>query len=161
MISKKKVLNKWDKRFLEAAKCISFWSPDPSSKIGAIAISQENLPLSWGWNAVPRKVVSIIEDQVSKEVKYKYVIHAEANIIYNATRSGISLKNSTFYVYGIPPCLECAKAIVQVGAIRVVAFAKREQSQKWVDSYQDSVNLFNEVGIVSEVIYEEFYTSIK
>ena len=153
MITKKNVPDKWDRRFLEAAKCVSLWSPDPSSKIGAIAISTENLPLSWGWNAFPRKIHSMVESSVDQETKYKYVIHAEANIIYNSTRGNISLKDSTFYVYGIPPCLDCAKAIIQVGAKRIITFCQCETSQKWIDSYKDSVELFREVDIISEVIY--------
>jgi dCMP deaminase len=146
--------SKWDERFLEAAKCISNWSPDPSSKIGAIATSNENLPLAWGWNAFPRKITSIAECEVDRETKYKFVIHAEANTIYNATRGNVSLLGSTFYVYGIPPCIECAKAIIQVGAIRVVSLARRETSQAWLDSYQESVKLFREVGIISYISYE-------
>jgi dCMP deaminase len=159
MIDKKLVPNKWDRRFLEAANCVSNWSPDPSSKIGALAVSAENLPLSWGWNAFPRKIISMVESEVPRETKYKYVIHAEANVIYNATRGNVSLKNSTFYVYGIPPCIECAKAIIQVGAIRVITLARRETFQRWLDSYTDSVELFREVGIISELVYETQYPS--
>jgi len=155
MIRKTLVQNKWDRRFLEAASCVSNWSPDPSSKIGALATSPENLPLSWGWNAFPRKIISMVESQVPREVKYKYVIHAEANVIYNATRGNVSLKDSTFYVYGIPPCIECAKAIIQVGAIRVITLSRRETAQAWLDSYQESVALFREVGIDTKLYYED------
>lgn len=146
--------NKWDRRFLSAAKTIANWSPDPSSQIGCVVISSENLPLSWGWNAFPRKLTSIVEYEVAREVKYKYIIHAEANAIYNATRGNVCLKNATFYVYGLPPCLDCAKAVVQVGATRIVTLAKKDLSKKWVDSYLESVELFREVGIISEV-YDE------
>lgn len=143
--------NDWDRRFLEAAKCVSCWSPDPSTKIGAIAISTENLPLAWGWNAFPRKVISMVEDTVEREVKYKYVIHAEANVIYNSTRGGILLKNSTFYVYGLPPCLECAKAIIQVGTSRVVTLMETVLPERWTDSVYQATKLFEEVGIKSQI----------
>jgi len=148
-------MEKWDERFFQVAKDVASWSPDPSSKIGAIFVSQENLPLSWGWNAFPRKVNSIKEDEVDRETKYKYVIHAEANAIYNATRNGICLKNSRLYVYGIPPCLECAKAIIQVGTIRVITLAKKNIDSKWSESYNDSMRLFREVMISTELRYEK------
>lgn len=148
------IINKWDRRFLEAAKCISNWSPDPSSKIGAVAINDQNLPLAWGWNAFPRKMVSLTEAEVDKETKYKYVIHAEANTVYNCTRNNISLLNAKLYVYGIPPCIDCAKAIIQVGIKQVFSLVRRETSSKWMDSYQDSVKLFQEVGIESRITYE-------
>ncbi|WXU00611.1 MAG: hypothetical protein Ctma_1337 [Catillopecten margaritatus gill symbiont] len=47
--------------------------------------------------------------------KYKFVVHAEMNAIYNATYSGTSLDGTTLYVYGLPTCSECAKGIIQVG----------------------------------------------
>lgn len=159
MMSSVTVTNKWDRRFLSAAECIAQWSPDPSSKIGAVAVSQENLPLSWGWNAFPRKIVSIKEDKVDRPTKYKYVIHAEANVIYNATRGNISLRDSKLYIYGIPPCLDCAKAIIQVGIVRVTSIARRETNESWLKSYEESLQLFREVGIVSQVIYEREDTS--
>ena len=49
------------------------------------------------------------------KTKYKYVVHAEMNLIYNATFNGISLDGSTVYVYGLPICSECAKGLIQVG----------------------------------------------
>lgn len=139
-------LDKWDQKFIQAAFTIAQWSPDPSSKIGAIAISEQNLPLSWGWNAFPRKF-SKLEDKVTREEKYKWVVHAEMNCIYNACRESVCLRNSTFYIYGIPPCVDCAKGIVQVGAKRVVTVAYESIKKKWRDSFEESKFLFKDTGI--------------
>ena len=48
------------------------------------------------------------------------MVHAEKNLIYNATSHGVCLKNSTVYIYGLPCCSECFKGLIQVGIIRVV-----------------------------------------
>ena len=151
-------LSAWDIRFMDIAKSVSEWSPDPSTKVGAIVVSDQNLILAFGWNAFPRKVTSIKEDGVEREVKYKYIIHAEANTIYNSTRNGISLLGSTLYVYGIPPCLDCGKAIVQVGVRRVISIVKDNIRQSWLDSYDNTKKLFAEVGI-EEAVYDEKYKS--
>tara|TARA_E500000305_G_scaffold108878_1_gene112242 strand:- start:1856 stop:2383 length:528 start_codon:yes stop_codon:yes gene_type:complete len=46
-------------------------------------------------------------------------VHAEQNAIYNAARRGVSLIGSWFIING-EPCKLCAKAIVQVGATKVI-----------------------------------------
>ncbi len=147
-------LNKWDLRFIEAAKTIAKWSPDPSSQVGAIAISKQNLPLSWGWNAFTRKSRSN-EIEVSREVKYKLVVHAEMNAIYNASRESICLLDCTLYIFGIPPCIECAKGIIQVGASRIVSVAYINVPEKWLDSYKESEQLFNEALIHHELYFDQ------
>ena len=48
----------------------------------------------------------------NRERKYELVVHAEMNAIYNASLNGVSLKDSTLYVYGLPICDECAKGII-------------------------------------------------
>ena len=45
--------------------------------------------------------------------------HAERNCIYNAARVGTPLDGCIFYVTGIP-CLDCARAIYQIGALELV-----------------------------------------
>ena len=109
-------------------------------------MSRHNLPLSWGWNAFPRKF-NFKENQVTQEDKYRWIVHAEMNAIYNSSRESVCLRNSTIYIHGIPPCVDCAKAIVQVGILRVVYTAYGDINQKWLDSFQHSRFLFNDVGV--------------
>lgn len=47
-------------------------------------------------------------------------VHAEANAVAFAARHGISLEGSTLYTTTMP-CATCAKLIINVGAVRVVA----------------------------------------
>ena len=114
-------MSKWDKRYLELAKEISTWSKDPSTKVGAIAVSDQGGVIAQGYNGFPRGVVDAHSRLLDKETKYKYIVHAEMNCIYNAAYQGSCLVGSTMYVHGLPVCHECAKGIIQSGIIRVVS----------------------------------------
>jgi len=145
---KLKSLSHWDKRYLQIAKQISLWSKDPSTQVGAIVIGKHGQVLAQGYNGFPRKINDTIERLKNREEKYKYTIHAEMNCIYNASLSGISLENGSLYVYGLPICSECAKGIIQVGIIKVIAlFPQKNVSDKWKASSNLSMEMFDEAGI--------------
>lgn len=145
------VNNKWDIRFLKIAKEISTWSKDPSSKIGAVIVNNEKRILATGYNGFPVGIKDTDERLENREEKYKFVVHAEMNAIYNATYNGVSLNNSTLYVYGLPICSECAKGIIQVGVKRVV-MPNMQYSHKWLMSFSNSVKMFREAGVEHEFI---------
>ena len=108
-------VNKWDQRFLDLAQHVASWSKDPSRKIGAVAIGDKGQVLAQGYNGFPRGIEDSEYRYNEREEKYKYVVHAEMNCIYNASWNGVSLNKSKFYVYGLPVCSECAKGLIQVG----------------------------------------------
>lgn len=139
---------KWDERYLQLAKEVSTWSKDPSTKVGAIAVGDKGQVLSQGYNGFPRGIKD--NDRLSdKEMKYRYVVHAEMNCIYNATFHGTSLNGATLYVYGLPMCNECAKAIIQVGITRVVSpyTGNIEVPEKWKISCAHTQLILKEVNI--------------
>ena len=141
--------NKWDNRYMELAKAVSTWSKDPSKKIGAIAIGSKGQVLAQGFNGFPRGIDDTDERLNDREIKYKYVVHAEMNLIYNATFNGISLDGSTVYIYGLPLCSECAKGLIQVGVKRIVMSRDSLESadDKWLESFELTMQLLNESGI--------------
>ncbi len=141
--------NKWDNRYMELAKAVSTWSKDPSKKIGAIAIGSKGQVLAQGFNGFPRGIDDTDERLNDRETKYKYVVHAEMNLIYNATFNGISLDGSTVYIYGLPLCSECAKGLIQVGVKRIVMSRDSLESadDKWLESFELTMQLLNESGI--------------
>lgn len=138
---------KWTKRYLCLAKEISTWSKDPSRKIGAVAVSDKGQVLATGYNGFPRGVEDSVERYENKELKSKYVVHAEMNCIYNATYNGISLDGSSLYVFGLPPCSECAKGIIQVGIKEVFYSYDERVPDKWLTSLDTTVQMFHESGI--------------
>lgn len=143
--------NKWDKRYLSLACEVATWSKDPSSKIGAVAVSDNKQVLATGYNGFPRGVNDLPGRYDDRELKYKYVVHAEQNVIYNATYNGVSLNGATLYVYGLPVCGSCALGIVQVGIKRIV-MPKMDYPERWVESFKFSASLFNEAKVKYDFI---------
>lgn len=139
----------WDKRYLELAKLISTWSKDPSTKIGAVVVGDSGQVLAQGYNGFPRGLSDLDELYADRELKYKRICHAEMNAIYNASRTGVSLYGSTIYVYGLPVCHECAKAVIQVGIKRVVMQAI--DTDRWGESCDLAQRFFREAGV--EITY--------
>jgi len=141
----------WDERYLDLAENVSSWSKDPSRKIGAVAVGNKGQILSQGYNGFPRGISDNVERYNDKETKYRYVVHAEMNVIYNATYNGISLDGATLYVTGLPVCSECAKGIIQTGVKRVVMRAT-DVPEKWFISFATTAKMFNEANIEWELI---------
>lgn len=141
----------WDERYLDLAENVSLWSKDPSRKIGAVAVGNKGQILSQGYNGFPRGISDSVERYNDKETKYRYVVHAEMNVIYNATYNGISLDGATLYVTGLPVCSECAKGIIQTGVKRVVMRAT-DVPEKWFISFATTAKMFNEANIEWELI---------
>ncbi len=137
---------KWDKRYMEMAELVATWSKDPSSQIGAVAVNNKGQVLTMGYNGFPRGIRDTQTRLKNREEKYKYVVHAEKNAIYNATYNGVSLHGATMYVYGLPCCSECAKAIIQVGVTRVVMQGNPD-NPRWKKSVADSIDMFSEAGV--------------
>ena len=139
-------MNKWDQRYLALAKEVSTWSKDPSTQVGAVTVGSKKEVLSQGFNGFPRGINDSDERYNNRDIKYKLVVHAEMNAIYNATYSGTSLDGATLYVYGLPICSECAKGIIQVG-IKKVVVEKSKELDNWNESVQLSQKMFDEAGV--------------
>lgn len=141
----------WDTRYLALAWHFGTWSKDPSRQIGAVAIGLKGEIIAQGYNGFPRGIEDTDERYEVREEKYKYVVHAEMNCIYNAASNGVSLKDSTVYVHGLPACSECAKGLIQVGVKRVMAFSK-DTPERWIESNKLTEELFKEANIEYETI---------
>tara|TARA_B110000902_G_scaffold154544_1_gene177417 strand:+ start:1612 stop:2064 length:453 start_codon:yes stop_codon:yes gene_type:complete len=144
---------KWHHRYLSLAKEVSTWSKDPSSQIGAVAVGVKGQVLAQGYNGFPRGIKHSEERLNTRELKYKFVVHAEMNLIYNATYNGVSLDGSTVYVYGLPCCSECAKGLIQVGVDQVIMPKMPEDTpQIWQDSFELTAELFKEAKVAWQFI---------
>ena len=147
----------WRNRYLNLAKHISTWSKDPSRQIGAVAVGSKGEILAQGFNGFPRGIHDTDYRLAYREEKYKYVVHAEMNVIYNASFNGVSLDGADLYVYGLPVCNECAKGIIQVGVKRVFILTSGSNSvpDMWIESWNNSKSMFDEVGIDYIWMYDE------
>jgi dCMP deaminase len=107
--------------------------------------------LSQGYNGFPRSFHDDKNLYENRQVKYKYIVHAEMNCIYHATLNGVSLENSSLFVYGLDVCSECAKAIVQVGIKQVFTCSKPIVSDYWRESFVITENIFK----LGDIHYEK------
>ena len=138
--------NKWDFRFIDIAKSVSNWSKDTSTQVGAVIVGENSQIISQGYNGFPRGVNDTKERYDNREIKYKFVVHAEANAIYNALSSGSNIENSTIFVSGLPVCNECAKAIIQCGIKRVVMDTSINNT-RWKESTECALLMFDEANV--------------
>jgi dCMP deaminase len=143
---------KWNKRYLTIAKDVAKWSKDPSKKIGAVLVGSKGQIISQGYNGFPRGIEDTDERYDDRPTKYKYVVHAEANAIYNAIHNGSNTNNATIYVTGLPVCHECAKVIIQTGVSKVVMDTK--PCNGWEESGNLAIDMLNEAGIEFEYCEE-------
>jgi len=142
-------MNKWDLRFIKLAEGVSTWSKDPRRKIGAVAVDPvDKRVLSTGYNGFPKWIRDDPQRMSDSYIKSKYIIHAELNCIFGAVYTGVSLKDATLYVYGLPPCTECAKGIIQVGIRRVICqYKTSSEDVRWTESFTHSQAMFIEAGV--------------
>lgn len=105
----------WDRYFMDMLPLIASRSKDPNTKVGALIVNEKNNPVGMGYNGFPAGLHDW-EWRWEKPEKYKWVVHAEMNAIFNSEQS---VKGCTIYI-PFWPCTECAKNIVASGIKRVV-----------------------------------------
>lgn len=141
----------WDEYFINMTEVIRSKSKDPSSKIGAVIVGQDHEVLSTGFNGFPRSIDETIAERWERPIKYDYVEHAERNAIYNAARNGIRTKGATLYLTGFgppcTPCINCTKAVIQAGIVRVVGYSYKPADASWMRELEFSKALLEEAGI--------------
>lgn len=86
-----------------------------------------------------------------RDKKYKYIVHAEMNVIYNATYNGVSLDGASLYVHGLPVCSDCAKGVIQVG-IKKVIMPEQDIPDHWKQSWELTKTMFEEAKVEWEFI---------
>jgi dCMP deaminase len=137
----------WDRKFMEMAVLVASWSKDPSTKVGCVIADSDHAQLSEGFNGFPRGIADDGRLQ-QRELKYRLIVHAEANAIAAAARNGHSLKGSTAYVT-FTPCAQCAALLIQAGVSRVVS-VKGIVPDRWKADCDLSLAMFHEAGIAYE-----------
>jgi len=134
-------------KFLKLAEFqANLFSKDPSTKVCALFIAPESLQiLSTGYNGFCRGIEES-NQRWERPEKYKYVVHAEANGIFNACRNGVSLKDSICIVT-LFPCSNCTKGLIQVGVKSIITKEPDFEHERWGDDFKYSLEMIKEVGI--------------
>lgn len=135
---------KWHERFQQLAQLVATWSRDPSTKVGAVIVDQQNRVQGIGYNGFPRGVEDTAERYADRDEKYPRIVHAELNAILN---SG-NVSGCTLYVT-LPPCSACAAAIIQSGIDRVIMpqSVAPEVVDRWAESFHISDTMFREAEV--------------
>ena len=139
-------------KFVPIARAMAGLSYDPSTQVGAVILDDDSNILSTGFNGFPRGVNDTPDRYRDREIKLKFIAHAEANAIAQAARVGARLLNSTLVLTALYPCSNCAKLIIQAGIKRVFAPQMPDDS-KWHDEKLISEVMFREAG-TEVIIYD-------
>lgn len=145
----------WDEYFMAIAKLSALRSKDPSTRVGACIVDNNNRILSIGYNGAPNG----FDDNFFPwerngnvlETKYAFVCHAEMNAILNYRGSRKDLEQAKIYV-DLFPCNECAKLIVQSGIKEVIYLSDKFKNKDGIksedsDSVKASKMMFDECGV--------------
>jgi dCMP deaminase len=142
----------WDKRFLSMARLVSSWSKDPSTKVGAVIVTPENVVVSIGYNGFAQAMPDVEKHYADREAKYSRIVHSETNAIVLARGD---VRNHTLYVT-LPPCDRCAVTIIQAGIVRVVCpeLITGDAEQRWKEAFEKAGQYFKESGVAFEKVKE-------
>jgi dCMP deaminase len=141
----------WDEFGLEIARTASLKSKDPSTKVGAAIMDENHIIRALGYNGFPRGVHDYDSRYNARDIKYRFVVHAEANAILAAARVGTPLEGCTLYCT-FHPCSGCAKLIAQAGIQYVVYPEPTDKEdlyriQRWGDDFSYARIIFREAGV--------------
>lgn len=130
------------------------------NKGGAIIV-REDVIVATGYVGAPRKTKDCLERGECLRDKLKIPhgknyeicrsVHAEANCIINAARSGVSVLGGDMYIYctdrnGNPvdsfPCFMCKKMIINAGLKRMICATKEGQykifeAEQWINDWRE------------------------
>lgn len=135
-----------DEYFLKIAIAVAERSTCLRHHVGAIAVRDKHI-LSTGYNGAgaglpdclslgclrnEKKIKSGTEAQVCR------AIHAEQNVIIQASLHGVSIEGATIYCT-LTPCIICAKMLVNARIKRFVSFGKYSET--------DFMDMFTRAGI--------------
>ncbi len=139
-----------DEYFLKIATVVAERSTCRRHHVGAVAVRDKHI-LATGYNGAASGLKDCLElgclrDEMNIESGTRHeicrAIHAEQNVIIQASLHGVNLTGATVYVTH-PPCILCARMLVNAKIKRFVTFGNYAD-----DSFKD---LFKEAGIEFEL----------
>lgn len=121
------------KTFIKMADVFSEQSPDDQTKVGAVLISKTGRQIASGFNGFLRGAPDHLLPK-TRPLKYKYMQHAERNLLYNCLDEGISTRECTV-ITTLSPCEECLRACWQAGITQII----------YRDLYFESVDFYKQM----------------
>lgn len=145
----------WDELHFTSSVLWAQRSLDPSSQVGCAIVTQDNIPVSYGYNGPPRNIELTEEQWNIKDFKYMMVEHGERNAIYNSLKTNARVPGSKMYITA-PACTDCARAIIQAGIkdlyILNSTFSIWMNHPAWIGKLQTSLDMFKLGGVNCQII---------
>ena len=117
----------WDQYFLGIASLVAKRSTCLRRKVGALVVKDRRI-LATGYNGTPSGIkhcadVGCLRERLKIPSGERHELcrglHAEQNVLLQASLHGVSLKGSSMYVTN-QPCIICAKMIINAGIKEVI-----------------------------------------
>lgn len=148
-----------DEYFLKIASVVAERSTCRRHHIGAIAVKDKHI-LATGFNGAPSGFKDCLElgclrnDLNLPSAEKPEIcrgVHAEQNVIVQASLHGVSLEGSTIYCTHTP-CVLCAKMLVNARIKRYVSYNKYDDTTlRAFVNLSGFMDLFQEAGIKSDI----------
>jgi len=142
----------WEEYFFSMAELAATKSKDRSTKVGCVIVGPDNEVRSIGFNGFPRGINDDIDERHERPMKYSLTEHAERNAVYNSCRMGVPLKGCRLYANWLL-CVECARAIIQVGIVEIIYDARDEEAKRkkwdvrWKENFELAQSMLEEAGV--------------
>jgi dCMP deaminase len=120
-------------------------SPNRIRQVGAAILTCDDAEPVTGCNTFPNGVADLAWRHEG-DGRFVWMEHAERNAIFAAAKQGRALAGatiaSTFF-----PCIDCARAIVQTGMIRLISPEPALDDAVWGESFLRSRIILEEGGV--------------
>ncbi len=122
----------WDSYFMKIAYAVSERSTCDRAFVGCVLVLEKRI-LTTGFNGSPAGLAHCDDEgHLMVDGHCVRTIHAETNAIIQAALHGVSTRGATCYVTHFP-CINCAKALINAGIIRLVYSVAYRQDPVAVD----------------------------
>jgi dCMP deaminase len=109
----------WDEYFMEIARQVASRATCDRKHVGALLV-RDRIILSTGYNGSIRGMPHC--DEVGHLMENGHcvaTVHAEANAVLQAARTGVRIEGSSLYTTA-SPCWPCFKLVANAGIVRIV-----------------------------------------
>ncbi len=129
----------WDNMFFQEAALWARKSHDIQTQCGCVLV-KDKTSTSSGYNGFVRDINDDILPN-TRPGKYPFMIHAEANAIYNSVRIGRGTMGASAYITALP-CLQCLQMLYQCG-IREILYSNISEPKMCIygDDYRQICNM--------------------
>jgi dCMP deaminase len=113
------VRTSWDEYFMEIARQVASRATCDRKHVGAVLV-RDRIILSTGYNGSIRGMPHC--DEVGHLMENGHcvaTVHAEANAVLQAARTGVRIEGSALYTTA-SPCWPCFKLVANAGILRIV-----------------------------------------